>query len=117
MAAACAPAQARQNAKAPCRRETPMRPPVAPVTILLMLLALPARPRAEACGPRLVATLAEGAADIFALRKATTDAWTVQRSHIDPRGTAGRHILVATLHHPGTCLWPHLPPQSAKSYV
>lgn len=73
--------------------------------LLLSCLAISGRARAGECGPRLIATFVEDAADIFELRNASDPGWSVVRVEVDLRGSGGALIFDVTDSGAGVSGW------------
>lgn len=89
-------------------------------TILLLATAalmLPAEGRADACGPRLVVSFVEDAADVFVLQNASDPGWTVQRVEIDLRETGGGLIFDVTDAGAGVSGWQPYAPAGGTAVV
>lgn len=78
---------------------------LASLTLIASVLLPATQGRAEACGPRLIATFVEDAADLFALQNASEPGWSVVRVEVDLRGSGGALIFDVTDSGAGVSGW------------
>lgn len=86
---------------------------------VLLLLAglLPLQARADACGPRLIATFIEDSADVFVLSNASDPGWSARRVEIDLRGSRGALIFDVTDSGAGVSGWQPYTPAGGTAVV